>query len=66
MKRHLIRKDPDAGKDRTQEVKGTTEDKIVGRHHQLNGHEFVKAPRVGDGQGSLVCCSPCGRRVSHD
>ena len=38
-KRWLIRKDPDAGKDRRQE-KGTTEDKMVGWHHQLDGHEF--------------------------
>ena len=32
-------------------------------HHQLNGHEFEQALEVGDGQGSLVCCSPWGRRV---
>ena len=36
----LIRKDPDAGKDWRQEEKGTTEDEMVGWHHQLNGHEF--------------------------
>ena len=35
-----------------------TEDEIVGWHHQLNGHEFEQALGVGDGQGSLVCCSP--------
>ena len=29
-------------------------------HHQLDGHEFEKAPGVGDGQGSLACCSPWG------
>ena len=34
----LIRKDPDAGKDWGQEEKGMTEDKMVGWHHQLNGH----------------------------
>ena len=34
-----------------------TEDKMVGWHHQLNGHKFEKALGVGDGQGSLVCCS---------
>ena len=39
----LIRKDPDAGKDWRQEEKGTTEDKMVGWHHQLNGHEFEQA-----------------------
>ena len=34
------------------------EDEMVGWHHQLDGHEFEKAPGVGDGQGSLACCSP--------
>ena len=37
---------------------GTTEDEMVGWHHQLNGQEFEQAPGVGDGQGGLVCCSP--------
>ena len=37
-----------------------TEDEIVGWYHWLNGHEFEQAPGVGDGQGSLVCCSPWG------
>ena len=36
----LIGKDPDAGEDWRQEEKGTTEDEMVGWHHQLNGHEF--------------------------
>ena len=31
---------------------------MVGWHHRFNGHEFEQAPGVGDGQGSLVCCSP--------
>ena len=40
-----------------------TEDKMVGWHHQIdhdvtNGQESEQAPGVGDGQGSLVCCSP--------
>ena len=35
-----------------------TEDEIVGWYHQLNGHELEQAPGDGDGQGSLVCCSP--------
>ena len=35
---------------------------MVGWHHQLNGHEFEQAPGVHDGQGSLVCCSPWGRK----
>ena len=90
----LIWKDPDAGKDWRQE-KGTTEDEMVGWHHQLDGHEFFfwhcfdrdlfiylfifvvnfvvhwnetdghefeQALVVGDGQGSLMCCSPCGHK----
>ena len=35
-----------------------TEDEMVGWHHGLNGHEFGQALGVGDGQGSLECCSP--------
>ena len=42
-----------------------TEDKMVGWHHQLNGHEFEQAPGVGDGQASLVCCSPWGCKESN-
>ena len=41
-----------------------TEGEIVGWHHQLNEHEFEQAPGVGDGQGSLVCCSPWGHKES--
>ena len=37
-----------------------TENEMVGWHHQLDGHEFEQALGVGDGQGSLVCCSPWG------
>ena len=40
VKNWLIGKDPDAGKDWRQEEKGTTEDKMIGWHHQLDGHEF--------------------------
>ena len=61
-KRWLIGKDHDAGKDWRQEEKVMTEDKIVGWHHRLKGHEFEQALGVGDGQGSLECCSPWGRR----
>ena len=39
-----------------------TEDKMVGWHHQVNRLEFDQAPGVGDGQGSLACCSPWGCR----
>ena len=61
-KNWLIGKDPDAGKDWRQEEKGMTEDEMVGWHHWLNGHEFEKAPVVGDEQGSLACYSPCGHK----
>ena len=60
----LIGKDPDAGKDLRQEEKGTTVDEIVEWHHWLNGHKFEQAPGVGDGQGSLACCSPWGCKES--
>ena len=63
-KNWLIRKDPDARKDWRQKEKGTTEDEMVGWHHRLNGHEFEEALRVGDGQGSLVCCSPWRHKES--
>ena len=33
-------------------------------YHRLNGHEFEQAPGVGNGQGSLLCCSPCGCKES--
>ena len=56
-KNRLIGKDPDAGKDRRQEEKGTREDEMVVWHHQLNGHKFEQALGVGDGQGDLACCS---------
>ena len=60
----LIWKDPDVGKDWRQEEKGTTEDKMVGWHHRLNGHEFGWVPGVGDGQGGLACYSPWGLKES--
>ena len=46
----LTGKDPDAGKDWSQEEKGMTEDEMVGWHHRLNGHGFGWAPGVGDGR----------------
>ena len=60
-KNWLIGNDPDVGKDWRQE-KETTADGIVGWHYWLDGHEFEQAPGVGDGQGSLVCCSPQGHK----
>ena len=44
--------------------KGTTEDEMVGWHHQPSGCEFEQTPRVGDGQGSLVCCDSWGHKES--
>ena len=58
VKNWLIGKDPDAGKDWRQDEKGTTEDEMVVWHHWLDGCEFEQALGVGDGQGSLACCSP--------
>ena len=49
MKSQLTGKDPDAGKDCRQEEKGVTGDEMVGRHHQLNGHEFEQT--LGDSEG---------------
>ena len=53
-----IGKDPDAGKDWKQEEKGTTEDEMVGWHHQFNGQEFEQTPGDSEGQGNLACCNP--------
>ena len=64
VKRWLIQKHPDAGKDWGQGEKGTTEDEMVGWHHRLNGHQFGQTPGVGDGQGGLACCGSWGRRES--
>ena len=41
-----------------------TEAEMVGWHHRVNGCEFVQASGVGEGQGSLVCCSPWGCKES--
>ena len=61
-KNWLIGKDPDVGKDWRQEEKGTTEDEMVGWNHWLDGWEFEQALGVIDGQGSLACYSPWGRK----
>ena len=41
---------------------GETEREMVGLHHQLDAHEFEQALGVSDGQGSLSCCNPQGRK----
>ena len=55
-KNWLIWKDTEAENNWRQEEKGMTEDEMVGWHHRLDGHEFEQVPRVGDWQGSLMCC----------
>ena len=63
-KNWLIGKDPDAGEYWRWEEKGTIEDEMVGWHHRHNRHEFEQALGVGDGPGSLACCSPWGCKES--
>ena len=64
MKNWLIGKDLGVGQDWRQEEKETIENEMVGWHQWLNGHEFGQALGVGDGQGSLACCSPWGLKES--
>ena len=63
VKNWLTGKDSDAGKDWKQK-KGMTEDEMVGWHLWPNGHEFEQVLGDGEGQGSLVCCSPWGCKES--
>ena len=60
-KSQLIGKHSGVGKNWRQEGKGTIEDKMLGWHHWLNGHEFERTPGNSEGQGSLVCYSPWGQ-----
>ena len=39
---------------------------MVRWHHQFNGHELGQTLEDGEGQRSLVCCSPWSRRVRHN
>ena len=41
---------------------GGDKDEVVGWHHRLNGCEFEQALKDSEGQGSLACCSPWGRK----
>ena len=43
-------------------VCGKIEDEMVGWYHRHDKHEFEQALGGGDGQGSLACCSPQGRK----
>ena len=45
-------------------IEGTTEEEMVGWHHQLDGHEFEQALGVGHGQGIQACCGPWGHKES--
>ena len=60
----LIGKDSDAGRDRRQEEKGTTEDEMAGWHHWLDGSESEWTSGDGDGQGGLACCNSWGHKES--
>ena len=52
------------GKTKGQKEKGMTKDEMAGWHHGLSGHEFEQTLGDSEGQGSLVCCSPWGRKES--
>ena len=52
------------GKIEGKKLKGAAEDEMVRQYHRLNGHEFEQTPGDSEGQGSLVCCSPWGRKRS--
>ena len=66
-KNWLTGKDPDAGQDWRQDEKGTTEDKMVGWYHWLDGNEFEQAPGAGDGTGKPgVLQSTGSQRVRHN
>ena len=55
------------GKTEGRTRRGTTKDEMVGWHHWLNGHDFEQTPGNSEGQGSLACCSPWGRKeLGHD
>ena len=64
VKNQLTGKEPGSGENLGQEEKGMTEDKTVRWHHQFIGHELGQTPGDGEGQGSLVCCSPWGHEES--
>ena len=59
-----LEKTPMLGKIDGRRRRGRQRMRLVGWHHQLDGHEFEQALGVGDGQGSLACCSPWGCKES--
>ena len=64
LRKRLIGKDSDAGRDWGQEEKGTTEDEMAGWHHWLDGSGSGWTPGVGNGQGNPACCDSWGRKES--
>ena len=52
------------GKIEGRRARGQQRMKMGGWHHEFTGYEFEQTPGVGDGQGSLACCSPWGRKES--
>ena len=64
VKRWLIGKDPDTGKDWRQDEKGMAEDEMAGWHPRLDEYESEQTPGDSEGEGSLVCCSPWGHKES--
>ena len=62
----LIGNDPDAGKGWRQEEKGTTEDEMVGWHHQLNGHEWTNSMRWSRTGKPGMLHSTGSQRFGHD
>ena len=64
VKSWLTGKDPDARKDWGQEQKQATDNEMVGRHHQFNGHEFEQTLEDSEGQGNLACWRLWGQKES--
>ena len=59
---HSLEKTLMLGKIEGRMRKGVTENEMIGWHHQLNGHESEQTLGDSEEQGSLVCCSPWGRK----
>ena len=66
VKIKLIRKNPDAWKDLSQNEKRASEDEMVREHHWFNGHEFEQTPGNSGGQRILECYISWSCRVLHD
>ena len=62
QKKKTKHQNPIAGKDWNQKKKAVAENETVREHHQLSGHESEQTLGDGEGQGSLACCSPWGRK----